>query len=96
VRNQYLATYDIAGDKRLRRVFRCLNGYGDPIQYSVFFRDLSPQEPVLLLADLTEIIHQQEDEMLIVNLGLIDGRGSEVVESLRRKLRPTERGSVVV
>jgi CRISPR-associated protein Cas2 len=77
-------------------VFRCLNGYGDPIQYSVFFCDQSPQEPVLLLADLTEIIHQQGDQVLIVNLGPIDGRGGEVVESLGRKLRPTERGSVVV
>jgi CRISPR-associated protein Cas2 len=95
VRNRYLVTYDIAEDKRLRRVFRCLNGYGDPIQ-SVFFCDLSPQERVFLLVDLAEIIHQQEDQVLIVNLGPIDGRGSEVVESLGRKLRPKERGSVVV
>lgn len=96
MRNRYLVAYDIADDKRLRKTFRCLNGYGDPVQYSIFFCDLSPRERVLLIADLTEIIHQQEDQVMVVKLGPTDGRGSEVVETLGRTLPPTERGCVVV
>lgn len=96
MRNRYLVTYDVSDEKRLRKVFRCLNGYGDPVQYSVFFCDLSTQERILLIGDLMELIHQQEDQVLVVNLGPADGRGAKVVEVLGRRQPPPERGVVVI
>ncbi len=36
MRQSYLVTYDIADEKRLRKVFKIMRGYGDHLQYSVF------------------------------------------------------------
>lgn len=96
MRHTYLVTYDVSDDKRLRRVFRCLNGYGDPVQYSVFRCDLSAQERVLLLEDLTEIIHHTEDQVMIVDLGPVDGQVSKRVEIVGRPAVQPQRGVVVV
>lgn len=96
MRNAYLVTYDVSNDKRLRRTFKCLLGYGDPLQYSVFRCELSQRERVLLVAALTEIIHNGEDQVMIVNLGPADGRASECVEVLGRPSPPPVRGVVVV
>lgn len=96
MRHRYLVAYDVRDDKRLRRVYKCLNGYGDPVQYSVFFCDLSAKERVLLVADLTERIKRDEDQVLIVNLGPSEGRALKAVEFLGRTLDPSQRGVVVV
>lgn len=96
MRHTYLVTYDVSDDKRLRRVFRCLNGFGDPVQYSVFRCDLSAQERVLMLAALTDIIHHDQDQVMIVDLGPADGQAAGRVEVLGRPALPPERGVVVV
>ena len=36
MRTSYLVSYDICDDKRLRKVFQTMRGYGDHLQYSVF------------------------------------------------------------
>ena len=36
VEHLYVVTYDISDQKRWRRVFRVMNGYGDWVQFSVF------------------------------------------------------------
>ena len=36
MRQSYLVCYDISDDKRLRKVFKTMRGYGDHLQYSVF------------------------------------------------------------
>jgi hypothetical protein len=36
MRTSYLICYDICADKRLRKVFQTMRGYGDHLQYSVF------------------------------------------------------------
>ena len=36
MRTSYLICYDISDDKRLRKVFQTMRGYGDHLQYSVF------------------------------------------------------------
>lgn len=36
MRSTYLVCYDICNDKRLRKVFQVVRGYGDHLQYSVF------------------------------------------------------------
>lgn len=36
MRSSYLVCYDVADDKRLRRVFKLMRGFGDHLQFSVF------------------------------------------------------------
>lgn len=96
MRHRYLVTYDVSDEKRLKQVYKRLCGYGDPVQYSVFFCDLSAKERVLMVGDLTGLIKQDEDQVLIVNLGPSEGRGGKVVETLGRALPEAQRGAVVV
>ena len=50
MRTSYLITYDICEDKRLRKVFNTIRGYGDHLQYSVFECQLTPSDLVRLRA----------------------------------------------
>ena len=36
MRTSYLVCYDISDDKRLRKVFKLMRGFGDHLQFSVF------------------------------------------------------------
>ncbi|MBY6277254.1 MULTISPECIES: CRISPR-associated endonuclease Cas2 [Symbiobacterium] len=96
MRNRYLVAYDISDDKRWRKVYRCMNGYGDPVQYSVFLCDLSERERVLMVGSLLSLINQREDRVMIVNLGPASGRGEKAIEFLGRSWPMPDRGPVVV
>ena len=98
MRNRYVVCYDIADQKRWRRVYRIMRGFGDAVQYSVFRCDLSPTERVLLLMALTEAMNQREDRVLLVNVGPVDGRGTSCIEALGKPLEssPSERLAVIV
>lgn len=96
MRHRYIVCYDVSDPKRLNRVFRKMNGFGDPVQYSVFSCDLSDEEKVLLKAALTKLINQREDRVLIVNVGPADGRGQVSIESLGRGAGPAKRAGAVV
>jgi CRISPR-associated protein Cas2 len=68
-RRHYLVTYDISDDKRRGKVFDHLDGRGDHAQFSVFFCQLNPTELAQLRSDLTAIIHHDQDQVLLVDLG---------------------------
>jgi len=72
VRRRYLVCYDIRDAKRLRRVFKCMQGYGDGLQYSVFYCELSAKEKVQMDAKLSDIINHKEDRVMIVDTGAVD------------------------
>lgn len=82
MRQRYIVTYDIADPSRLRKVFKLLKGYGEHLQLSVFRCDLTDMTLAKLRAELTEVIHAQNDQVLIIDVGPTDGRGAEVFESL--------------
>ena len=44
MRNRFLVCYDVSDPKRLAQVYKKMNGFGEPAQYSVFICDLSPKE----------------------------------------------------
>lgn len=69
MRNRYLVAYDIADGRRLRLVHRCITGFGDPLQYSVFVCDLTHRELIALRFALRDIIDHRQDAILIVDLG---------------------------
>ncbi|HBY64490.1 MAG TPA: CRISPR-associated endonuclease Cas2 [Solibacterales bacterium] len=82
MRVSYLVCYDICDDKRLRRVFQIMRGFGDHLQYSVFECQLTASDLVRLRAALSKEIHHDEDQVLFVNLGPADSRGERVISAL--------------
>lgn len=96
MRNSYLVTYDICDDKRLRKVFQLMRGYGDHIQYSVFECQLTPRDLIRLRSDLAAIIHHTEDQVLFVDLGPAEGRGDRVITSLGKPYCAIDAPCIVV
>jgi CRISPR-associated protein Cas2 len=82
MRQRYIVTYDVADQKRLRRVFKLLKGYGEHLQFSVFRCDLTNMTLAKMKAELSEAIHALEDQVLIIDVGPTEGRGEVVFESL--------------
>lgn len=66
-RNWYLVTYDVREPRRLRRVAKHLEGHGQRIQYSVFRCRLRPRELERLQWELTKLL-DQDDDLLIIGL----------------------------
>jgi CRISPR-associated protein Cas2 len=84
MRQRYIVTYDIADPSRLRKVFKLMKGYGEHLQFSVFRCDLTKMTLATMKAELKEVIHAQQDQVLIIDIGPTEGRGEEVFESLGR------------
>src|SRR3954466_5953066 len=82
VRTSYLVCYDICDDKRLRKVFQIMRGFGDHLQYSIFECQLTASDMARCRADLAMVIHHKEDQVLFVNLGPAEGRGERVITAL--------------
>ena len=96
MRQTFIVSYDISDPKRLRKVFKLMRGYGDHLQLSVFQCELSPSERIELAWRLAEIIHHGEDQVLFVNVGPVDGRGSSSITALGRPYTHPERHALVV
>lgn len=82
MRHTYIVAYDIADPKRLRKVFRVCQDYGNHLQYSVFECDLSPTEKVELETKLNAAIHQNDDQVLFIELGPVESRGERQITAL--------------
>ena len=82
MRNSFLVCYDICDEKRLRKVFNVVRGYGDHLQYSVFECQLNASDLVRLKAELANVIDKKEDQVLFVDLGPAEGRGERVITAL--------------
>jgi CRISPR-associated protein Cas2 len=96
MRTSYLVCYDICDDKRLRRVFKVMRGYGDHLQYSVFECQLTSLDLVRLRSELSGIIHHDEDQVLFVNLGPAEGRGDRVITALGKPYSAVDAPCIVV
>jgi CRISPR-associated protein Cas2 len=96
MRNIYLVCYDICNDKRLKKVYKAMRGYGDHLQLSVFRCELSPKERAEMIATVSPLIHHNEDQVLIVDIGPIDGRAAEVFATLGRPYVQPERHAIVI
>lgn len=69
----YLVSYDIAtpdrqGERRLRRVAKVCEAFGQRVQYSVFECSLSEAELEMLLCRLDAIIDPQQDRLRVYRL----------------------------
>jgi len=82
MRTSYLVCYDIANDKRLRKVFHLMRGFGDHLQYSIFECQFTAADLVRCREALRDVIKHTEDQVLFVNLGPAEGRGDRVITAL--------------
>ena len=97
MRSVYLVCYDVADDKRLRKTYKKMRGFGDPLQYSVFRCELSPTEKHIMQEALWEILNWAHDRVMVVELGPVGARGDECVEIWGEpRVEVRERGAVVV
>jgi CRISPR-associated protein Cas2 len=91
----YIVTYDISNEKRGRRVFKIMRGYGRWLQLSVFQCRLTARRRAELARRLEEVIHGREDHVLILDLGPAD-RVDPRVESLGKTFEQVQRTAVVI
>jgi len=96
MRSSYLVCYDIADDKRLRRVFKTMRGWGDHLQFSVFECQLTPADLVKVRAELGAIINRDQDQVLFVLLGPAEGRGERVITSLGQPYTRVDSPCIIV
>lgn len=96
MRTSYLVCYDICDDKRLRKVFQTMRGYGDHLQYSVFECQLTATDLAKCRAELTDIINHAEDQVLFVNLGPAAGRGDRVITALGKAYTAVDAPCIIV
>lgn len=91
----YLVAYDIADDKRWRRIWKVMNGFGDWLQLSIFQCRLNRQKHAELIALLDGIIHKAQDHVVIMDLGPADAVEPKVV-SLGKDFQAVAREAVIV
>lgn len=91
----YIVTYDISDQKRWRKVFRLMNGYGEWLQLSVFQCRLSRRRHAELLATLDEMILREHDHVLMLDIGLADKVDPRVI-SLGKSFESVQREPVIV
>jgi CRISPR-associated protein Cas2 len=92
----YIVAYDISNDKRWRKVYKLMYGFGDWLQLSVFQCRLSRKRHAELIMHLDELIHHDEDHVVIMDVGVADKISPRVVNLGNREFSPPERTSVVV
>jgi CRISPR-associated protein Cas2 len=91
----YIVTYDIADDRRWRRVYRLMHGYGRWLQLSVFQCRLTARRRAEMAMRLEAAIHHRDDHVLIIDVGpaeAVDPR----VESLGRPYESVKRTATVI
>lgn len=81
-RTRFLVCYDISHPKRLRNVAKVLEGYGSRLQLSVFECPLDAQRLAEIKAELADIIHYEEDQVLFVSLGQESTNAGLIIEAL--------------
>ncbi len=96
MRRLFLVTYDICESRRLRKVFKTMQGFGEHLQLSVFQCDLTEIDRLEMQIALQEIIDRDEDKVLIIDLGPTGSYPVKSFQVLGKQLKPVTRGSVVI
>ncbi|MFN3241750.1 MAG: CRISPR-associated endonuclease Cas2 [Planctomycetota bacterium] len=94
-RHHVLVAYDIRDDKRRNKVFETCRDFGNHVQYSVFVCELDRRELVQLREHLRGLIHQTEDQVMLVGLGLATHPVLDQIEVLGQPYAPPGRRFVV-
>ena len=92
----YIVTYDISDQKRWRRIFKLMKGFGEWLQLSVFQCRLTRQQHAELVALLDGIIHHTEDHVLLLDFGHADHVAPHVVSLGKSCFEPIVNEPVIV
>lgn len=91
----YIVTYDISDQRRWRRVFKAMHGYGDWLQLSVFQCRLTRRRRAELETRLRELVKVGEDHVLLIDVGQAD-KIHLSVESIGKTFAKMERRATVI
>ena len=91
----YIVAYDIADQKRWRRVFKLMKGYRSWLQLSVLQCRLTAYRRAELATRLEGIIHHAEDHVILMDLGSAD-QVAPRVESLGKTYAAPERRAMMI
>lgn len=98
MRAHYLIMYDITDNKRLQKVHKICKGYGESIQFSVFYAQLSKQDLEIFKTKVHNYI-KEEDQILFIKLKpVIKGNDpfKGKIESLGRKFEINFEKEIVI
>ncbi len=96
MKNVYIVCYDITDSTRWKIIFRLMKGYGDAVQLSVFRCALTPELHLRLVDDLRHSINEDEDKVLVIDLGPLDGRGDKAMTILGKPIMDVRRGPIIL
>jgi len=91
----YIVTYDIADDKRWRRLFKVMHGYGEWLQLSVFQCRLTRARQAELIHLVEGILDHKKDHLLMLDVGPVENVRTRVL-SIGKTFAPIERVPVIV
>ncbi len=91
----FIVCYDIADQKRWRRVFKTVHGYGEWIQLSIFQCRLSRRRRADLETRLRELVKSGEDHVLLIDVGPAD-KVELAIESIGKSYSKVERSAMVI
>jgi CRISPR-associated protein Cas2 len=92
----YIVAYDISDQRRWRRVFKLMKGYGEWVQLSVFQCRLTRQQHAELVSLLDGIIHHGEDHVLLLDFADADAVKPNVVSLGKTDFTPLEQAPIIV
>lgn len=96
MRTRYIVAYDIGDERRWREVYRLMRGFGDRIQYSVFRCDLTALEKAQFVDALIPIVNRDEDQVLFIDIGSPESRGSQCIDAIGKPYHAPRRGAIIV
>ena len=94
-RRIYLCSYDVAEDKRRTKLFELLKDHGEHVQYSVFLCSLTVMEVKRLSAHAAAIIHQTEDQLLVIDIGPENVDWTTSLACLGKTWSPSVRSQII-
>jgi len=94
-RRHFLVSYDVADDKRRTRIFQTLQDYGDHTQFSVFLCDLDESESAALRGLLEPLVHHDQDQVLMVDLGPAEHDLQTAIEAIGKPFDPQPNAFIV-
>ena len=89
----WLVAYDISDPKRLRKVARCCEDFGERKQYSVFLCRITPTDFVRMRTRLYDLINLKEDQVLFIPLC---GKCVQLIDAIGRPTEAVDRRDVVI
>jgi CRISPR-associated protein Cas2 len=92
----YIVAYDISDQKRWRRIFRLMKGYGEWVQLSVFQCRLTPRQHAELISLLDGLIQHDDDHVVLMDLGVADNVIPRVVSLGKAEFHAIEHEPVIV